>query len=544
MSTLTTNYLANLGVSMQEALAFVLANVKSNPREIYDTCVKYGISSQMLAEIVEAAEPGVNTNAVRKFFQNLGLEGVALDLAYFATLKANSKLSSYGTINDTIELGEGDDYVNGGIGDDKIYGNGGSDVLLGGSGDDLIDGGWGADYLEGGTGADTLYAGAESVYVYGYYLGNRWVNGYYNYDVSQNIVDGGGGADRVYGGYGGDILYGGDGADIIYGSQWSANDESVRLLDNDLIYGDDGDDQILGGYGNDIIYGGRGDDKIYGGYGADTLYGGEGDDYIYAWERYYSDDNLRDTIFGGDGNDAIYVSNGDWVDAGTGNDRIDFSANSGGSVVTEAVIIAGEGADVISLSGLSGTAHVILDLTEATQSKDVVTVSTDSGFDTALEIIGFDIKYDTFGLNSFNLYGSSTRESSAGYVSRYSSPTQSYTQILKDSSTEYILRGSSPNTPDNYGKGFFVIQGASAADSGIVAAAALIDSYGNNAAYTKLASHYFLVNIGDSDSAIYLFKDDTGADNKVVADELTPIAYFVGVRTEDYTMADLISVFV
>ena len=64
MSTLTTNYLANLGVSMQEALAFVLANVKSNPREIYDTCVKYGISSQMLAEIVEDVEPGADANAV------------------------------------------------------------------------------------------------------------------------------------------------------------------------------------------------------------------------------------------------------------------------------------------------------------------------------------------------------------------------------------------------------------------------------------------------------------------------------------------------
>lgn len=542
MSTLTTNYLANLGVSMQEALAFVLANVNSNPREIYDTCVKYGISSQMLAEIVEDVEPGADANAVRNFFHTLGLEGTALDLAYFDTLKANSKLSSYGTINDTITLGEGNDYVDGGIGDDKIYGNGGNDVLLGGSGDDWIEGGWGADYIEGGTGADTLHAGAESVYVYGYYLGNRWVNGYYNYDVSQNVVDGGGGADKVYGGYGGDILYGGDGADIIYGSYRSAYDESVWLLDNDLIYGDDGDDQIYGEYGSDIIYGGAGSDRIYGGYGADTLYGGEGDDYIYAWESYYNDDNVRDTIFGGDGNDTIYVSNGDWVDAGAGNDRIAFSGGSGTDAVTEAVIVAGDGADTISLSGLSDTSHVILDLTEVTQSKDVVTVSADRAVDTALEIIGFDLKYDTFELNYFNLYGSNYSKYSAGYVSRYSS--ESYAQILASPSADYILRSKSPSTPDSYGKGFFVIQGASATDSGIVSAAALIDSYGNNAAYANKASHYFLINIGDSDSALYLFKDDTGADNKVVADELAPIAYFVGVRTEDYTMADLISVFV
>ena len=55
--------------------------------------------------------------------------------------------------------------------------------------------------------------------------------------------------------------------------------------------------------------------------------------------------------------------------------------------------------------------------------------------------------------------------------------------------------------------------------------------------------HYFLINIGTSDMGLYKFKDDSGADNNVVADELTPVALFVGLRTEDFTTQDLFNVF-
>lgn len=106
-----------------------------------------------------------------------------------------------------------------------------------------------------------------------------------------------------------------------------------------------------------------------------------------------------------------------------------------------------------------------------------------------------------------------------------------------------MLPGSA-QTVDSIGKGFFVIQGASAGASDIVTAAAFIDAYGNNATYANQKEHYFLIDVGTKDSALYLFQDDSGADNVVVADEMKPIANFTGVRTEDYTIADLINVFI
>lgn len=541
VSILTKSYLAGLGVSEQDALAFVLEKL-SSPSAIYDTCVKFGISSQMLAEIVESVAPGIDANGVRKFFSDRGIDALQMDLAYFNALRTKSNLSNYTSINDTITLGDGDDYVDGGLGNDTIKGNGGNDVLIGGSGDDNIDGGRGADYIVGGFGKDSLYGGKYSTYywVNGYYLGNQWIDGYYAYDTdsSPNVIYGEGGDDYIVGGYGADVLDGGDGADRIEGGGRGYYDD--RLFDHDLIYGRGGDDRLDGEAGNDVIYGGAGNDSIYGGSGADTLYGNEGDDYIDTG----SDDEV-DTVFGGDGNDRIFIEAGDRANGGAGNDQIRFDGPYTAKAVTTAQIVAGEGADKISVYKVGESTRVTLDLTETTQAKDDVTGWSVSGSptDIALEILGFNIKYDTFNLERFDLYGSTSAEYSAGYITSYSS--YNYSQILNSSTTSYLLPSSaSPRTPDSYGKGFFVIQGASAAASDIVTVAAFLDAYGNNAAYGKEESHYFLINVGSNNSALYLFQDDSGADNTVVPDELTPIALFVGVRTDSYTTSELINVFV
>lgn len=521
---------------MQEALAFVLANL-SNPKEIYDTCVRHGISSQMLAEIVEGAEPGVDANAVRNFFSTKGFDGVALDLAYFNTLKAKSNLSSYGAINDTITLGDGNDVVDSGLGNDTINGNGGDDYLIGGSGDDKIYGGKGSDYISGGFGSDTLEGGLFYEWISGHYEGNQWVPGYYAYDQAPNVINGDGGDDRITGGYGADVLDGGDGADNIEGggSYYGATSNQ----DHDLIYGRGGDDRLYGEDGNDVIYGGSGNDTIDGGRDADTLYGEAGNDYMNS-----GNDAVMDTLFGGDGNDTIDIGEGDQANGGAGNDQIFFDGPYSTTLATTALIVAGEGADKISVTDLSDSTRVILDLTETTQAKDDITNwSISSASDVVLEIRGFNVKNDTFELKYFDAYGSSNYLTSAGYVSNYSS--YNYTQILNSPSTTYLLPSSAnPRTPDSYGKGFFVIQGASALGSDIVNASSFIDAYGNNASYAKQDDHYFLINVGSTDSALYLFSDDTGADNNIVPDELTPVAYFVGVRTENYTTADLINVFV
>ena len=556
ISDLTQVYLNKLGVSSHDVLSFVLSN-ENNPSLIYSTAKQYGITTQMLAEVVSSAIPSIDVSGVRQFFKNSGLDSLQLDNSsahldpnYFKNLFDASKLVPYQGINDDINLGDGDDYVDAGLGDDTIKGNGGNDVLLGGSGNDTIDGGRGADYIEGGFGADKLYGGkyANSTYVYGYYQGNQWIPGYYvdTVDYSTNLIYGGGGDDYIEGGYGADVLDGGDGADWIYGGGKSYYDGS-NIRDHDIIYGRGGDDWIDGEEGDDVIYGGTGNDYIHGDSGSDTIYGEEGDDTIFAQNGSYSDDYTVDYVFGGAGKDTIYIASGDQANAGEGNDTITFRAGSStAQAVTTALIVAGEGADWIYAYELSESNRLIIDLTESTQSTDKISgwEIKKGTFNMAMEVRGFNIKYDTFSISNFDLNGTSDFSyRGAGINTTYAN--KNYSQILTSASTSYLQENfdyKNPN-PDAYGKGFFVIQGASATASDSLSAATFIDAYGNNATYDKEDVHYFLINIGTSDMGLYKFKDDSGADNNVVADELTPVALFVGLRTEDFTTQDLFNVF-
>ena len=555
ISDLTQVYLNKLGISSNDVLSFVLSN-ENNPSLIYSTVKQYGITTQMLAEVVSSAIPSIDVSGVRQFFKNSGLDSLQLDNSsahldpnYFKNLFDASKLVPYQGINDDINLGDGDDYVDAGPGDDTVKGNGGNDVLLGGSGNDNIDGGRGADYIEGGFGADKLYGGkyANSTYVYGYYQGNQWIPGYYvdTVDHATNLIYGGGGDDYIEGGYGADVLDGGDGADRIYGGGKSYYDGS-NIRDHDIIYGRGGDDRIDGEEGDDVIYGGTGNDYIYGGSGSDTIYGEEGDDTIFAQNGSLSDDYTVDYVFGGAGNDTIYIASGDQANAGEGNDTITFRADTA-KAVTTALIVASEGADKINAYGLSESNRLIIDLNESTQSTDKIDAWSinDSTFNMAMEVRGFNIKYDTFSISNFDLNGTSDFSyRGAGINATYEN--KNYSQILTSASTPYLQENfdyKNPN-PDAYGKGFFVIQGASATASDSLSAATFIDAYGNNATYDKGDVHYFLINIGASDMGLYRFKDDSGADNNVVADELTPVALFVGLRTEDFTTQDLFNVFI
>ena len=557
ISDLTQVYLNKLGISSNDVLSFVLSN-ENNPSLIYSTAKQYGITTQMLAEVVGSAIPSIDVNGVRQFFKNSGLDSLQLDNSsahldpnYFKNLFDASKLVPYQGINDDINLGDGDDYVDAGPGDDTVKGNGGNDVLLGGSGNDNIDGGRGADYIEGGFGADKLYGGkyANSTYVYGYYQGNQWIPGYtlYTVDYSTNLIYGGGGDDYIEGGYGADVLDGGDGADRIYGGgSYYYYDATNNIHDHDIIYGRGGDDWIDGQTGDDVIYGGTGNDYIYGGSGSDTIYGEEGDDTIFAQNGSLSDDYTVDYVFGGAGKDTIYIASGDQANAGEGNDTITFRADTA-KAVTTALIVAGEGTDWINAYGLSESNRLIIDLNESTQTTDKIDGWSikESTFNMAMEVRGFNIKYDTFSISNFDLNGTSDFSyRGAGINTTY--VNKNYSQILTSASTPYLQENfdyKNPN-PDAYGKGFFVIQGASATASDSLSAAAFIDAYGNNATYDKEDVHYFLINIGASDMGLYRFKDDSGADNNVVADELTPVALFVGLRTEDFTTQDLFNVFI
>ncbi|RPE71881.1 hemolysin type calcium-binding protein [Pacificibacter maritimus] len=118
--------------------------------------------------------------------------------------------SVYEDLDNTVEAGDGNDFIDGGRGDDILNGGADNDTILGGSGDDIIDGGTGDDTLSGGTGNDTIYAGD--------------------------------GDDTIYAGSG-DTIYGGAGQDtiIIDPSQLEGNPDPLNP-DTITIIGDETDD--------------------------------------------------------------------------------------------------------------------------------------------------------------------------------------------------------------------------------------------------------------------------------------------------------------
>lgn len=492
------------------------------------------------------------------------------DTSIFDKIKQNSKLQEYTDKSEKIQGTDNDDYINGGGGNDTIHAGAGNDVVEGGTGNDKIYGEYGRDYLIGGYGADEIYAidnsydsGIETTYIEGYFDKNgNYVGGYYKYivDVWSEVLDGGGGDDKLYGGYGGDIIKGGDGADYIVGDNDSLyiNDQNkyyftngekldLSVMFNDEIYGGKGDDEIYGKYGNDKIYGGSGDDYIDGGDGNDNIDAGEGNDTIYGGDG-------DDTIIAGEGNDKVYDSAGnDNVDLGNGDDEVYFKRIDD----THGVIIAGEGSDYINVGSTYNNTYgkLTIDLTETEQKKDVIYFDDISTYDTAnnpqipVEIKGFDLTKDKLDLPSFDLYGTNdwSYEGSQYWNYDHTQLISNYVQIVNSPSTSWNTKeqGASvfDNNPENDGKGVFVIQGAEVDSADKYKVAQFLDAYGNDATYDKNAVHYFLVNIKDTGIGIYMFKDDTGADNVITGDELTPVAVLDGLTTEDInlnTSADFI----
>lgn len=452
--------------------------------------------------------------------------------SWFDTLRANSVLQPYSNNNDSIVGTAGDDRIDAGAGHDTVDGKEGNDLIIGGTGDDKLYGGLGQDTLDGGLGADYLEAGSyySSSYVSGYYDAHGlWVPGYtiYTFDAHDEVLRGGGGADTIYGGFGRDLIFGDEGADYIRGEQYSfylgssgvINPANLGHVFNDTIYGGGGADTIDGGLGDDFIDGGDGDDRLDGGPGADTIYGGTGNDTVY-----------------GEGSDS--------VDLGAGDDTFYYTRTDGNAF---AVVRGGEGADYFYIySDTHSTDRLVIDLSETTPAKDVVALSYYGSPAMPLEIVGFDLSLDKLDLpgSGFNLYN--RYYSNGGLLWAYSGAvdtdyqgniTASYVQFVNSPDTSWSPPSANPI--DAKGKGIFVIQGAAAASEDVQDVANFLDPYGNNATYDNKAQHYFLVNIADKGIGIYFFQDDTGADNVVTADELTPVALLVGLNTSQLSLQNV-----
>jgi Ca2+-binding RTX toxin-like protein len=484
--------------------------------------------------------------------RSIAAEMTTLSANEFDRLRAANPFTVYSSDDDTITGTDGANYIEAGSGYDTVNAGNGNDIILGQSGDDTLFGEKGQDKLEGGDGADTLYAGSDFEWTY--------VSGRYTYTVDAwfEVLDGGSGADKIYGGLGSDKIEGGEGKDTIYGdynssfSHSNANifenaDSSVKSrLFNDYISGGEGDDTIYADIGSDTVYGGAGNDIINAGYGSDMVYGGDGNDTIRLNDNTTSKYSLdgQGTAYGEGGDDTIYAVGNDNVDGGNGNDTINFYRTNNSS--DHGAIISGEGADYIKVNVSSDAfSNLAIDLLEVDQVQDKIDISVPNRVTAMIDIQHFDLATDVIDLSSlvyiYSADGSQNRNTNSAQKYSYSGNLEkNYVQIVSAEATpwlEYSYSYPDHTTPEDHGKAYFVIQGAHADSASTSDVAALIDNYGNNATYGygNADQHLFIVNVSESDLGIYLFQDDTGANNRVVADELTPIAVLSGVTTEDIT---------
>ncbi|HAA29413.1 MAG TPA: hypothetical protein DCE56_19080 [Cyanobacteria bacterium UBA8553] len=119
------------------------------------------------------------------------------------------------------------------------------------------------------------------------------------------------------------MLFGMDGNDQLLGSQ--GDDDLFGDAGDDQLSGEDGADIINGGDGNDQAFGGSGDDRFFAGGGNDQIFGEEGNDTA---DGEAGDDTLNggkgnDTLFGSLGNDSLIGGEGqDVLVSGVGSDAI------------------------------------------------------------------------------------------------------------------------------------------------------------------------------------------------------------------------------
>ncbi|MGB7708014.1 MAG: choice-of-anchor Q domain-containing protein, partial [Microcoleus sp.] len=267
----------------------------------------------------------------------------------------NSATITPNPVTQTINGGNGADFImgasqnesiNGLLGNDTLYGMGGNDNIDGGADNDSIFGNEGTDFVEGGTGNDTIYGGKDNDTVLGG-DGDDFLRG----DVGKDTVASGVGNDTIFGGKDDDILLGEEGNDSIFGNL--GNDTINAGNGNDIVFGNEGADLIFGQAGNDTLYGGKDNDSLEGGEGNDLLFGGNENDAICG-------DSGNDTLYGGKGNDILSGGSGsdflsgdfgdDTLTGGSGNDIFFLNQSLGSDIITD----FRKGEDLIGLNpGLS-----------------------------------------------------------------------------------------------------------------------------------------------------------------------------------------------
>lgn len=249
---------------------------------------------------------------------------------------------------ETVEGGQGNDYLTVSAGNAHLIGRGGDDTLVAVGGNDTLWGGDGNDDLSGGAGNDTLTGGAGNDVLRGG-TGTDWAL----FDSAPgDVVVLGMAGDRA-------TLQSADGIDVIDGIEFVRLSNSVMDFDSlaDLlaattVTGTNGND-ALSETGNDaVIRGLGGADTLISGAGNDTLEGGDGNDVLIAAAGHddLSGGNGTDLLSGGDGNDTLHGgADNDTLRGGAGTDRAVIDGLSTGA---ETLAISGNRATLSSADGI------------------------------------------------------------------------------------------------------------------------------------------------------------------------------------------------
>ena len=115
--------------------------------------------------------------------------------------------------------------------------------------------------------------------------------------AGNDLVNAGGGNDRISGGLGRDKLFGEGGDDILNGNK--GKDKLVGGFGADTLKGGAGNDKLIGSKGADLLFGGSGNDRLDGGKGKDTLTGGIGAD-VFVFGTDSKTDRITDFKIGAD----------------------------------------------------------------------------------------------------------------------------------------------------------------------------------------------------------------------------------------------------
>ncbi|WP_437891836.1 calcium-binding protein [Phytobacter sp. V91] len=240
-----------------------------------------------------------------KIFKNLPLRFDDGDQWYFSNNESSVVYAGGG--NDVISGNWGNDILYGEDGDDTLEGSNGDDLLVGGTGNDWLDGGMGNDswLFSIGDGQDTLYdfygehdtlrfaAGILAAQTQLSRSGKDLVMTFQHGDDSVTISD-----------YFASACYQVEQIVFADGTIWDVETVYAMLpeppdealpVNNQQLYGSEGDDILIGGEGDDVLAGGVGDDVLDGGAGADRyLFNiGDGNDVIRQYDFNEGNDILQ-----------------------------------------------------------------------------------------------------------------------------------------------------------------------------------------------------------------------------------------------------------